>query len=197
MDALRECRTCPHVVPPSVIGAVPGARVYLMGQAPGPREAAAGRPFAWTAGRTLFKWFASVGVEEALFRERVHMAAVISCFPGKLPGKQGDRKPSKEEIESCGAYRKTELKLMTPDLVIPVGRMAIEWFMDCPSLDAVIGKTFTLDLNGRKVDAVPLPHPSGLSRWIQQPAGKQKIAEALDLIVNHAAWKQTFAGDIP
>jgi uracil-DNA glycosylase len=203
LDALAACRTCPGVQPPSVIGAVPGSRIYLMGQAPGPREAAAGRPFAWTAGQTLFKWFATLGVDEATFRERVTMAAVISCFPGKLPGKQGDRKPSRQEIETCGVHRRTELRLLQPDLAIPVGRMAIEWFIPCPSLDAVVGRQFRVDfaalegLGGSEIvrasaDLIPLPHPSGLSRWIQQPAGKRRIAQALERIAAHPAWRATF-----
>jgi len=208
LDALGSCRICPGVQPPSVFGAVPGSRVYLMGQAPGPREAAAGRPFAWTAGQTLFKWFATLGVDEATFRERVTMAAVISCFPGKLPGKQGDRKPSRQEIETCGAHRQAELRLLRPGLAIPVGRMAIEWFIACPSLDAVVGRQFLIEAEGAAhgvahgtphhaadraaLDVIPLPHPSGLSRWIQQPAGKRRIAQALERIAAHPAWRATF-----
>ena len=194
LDTLRGCQTCPDVHPPSVIGAVPGASIYLMGQAPGPREAAAGRPFAWTAGQTLFKWFATLGVDEAMFRERVYMAAVISCFPGKLPGKQGDRKPSRQEILTCGVHRKAEIELLRPKLVIPVGRMAIEWFIPCPSLDEVIGHRFESEAHGATFSVIPLPHPSGLSRWIQQPAGKRKIGEALRHMARHEAWRQTFGG---
>lgn len=192
LDTLRTCRRCPNVHPPAVIGAVPDSRIYLVGQAPGPREAAAGRPFAWTAGQTLFKWFATLGVDEATFRARVTMAAVISCFPGKLPGKQGDRKPSRQEIETCSAHRQVELSLLRPQLVIPVGRMAIERFIACPSLSQVVGRQFRAEAHGAAFDLIPLPHPSGLSRWIQQPEGKRRIAQALHRIAAHAAWRATF-----
>ncbi len=192
LERLKDCRACPQVHPPAVVGAVPGASIYLVGQAPGPREVKLGRPFAWTAGQTLFKWFATLGVDEATFRQRVYMAAAIRCFPGRLPGKQGDRKPSRQEVETCRMHRETELELLRPALVVPVGRMAIELFAPCPSLAAVIGKTFRGEHEGRAFDVIPLPHPSGLSRWIQTPQGKARIKKALGLIAAHPAWKRTF-----
>jgi uracil-DNA glycosylase len=156
-----------------------------------------GRPFAWTAGKTLFQWFSTLGVEEAVFRQRVYMSAVIRCFPGKIPGKTGDRKPSPSEIETCAVHRETELTLLRPALVIPVGRMAIELFVECPSLDAVIGKRYRAkqllaEHRGRGFDVIPLPHPSGLSRWIQTRQGKAKIKRALKLIGAHDAWREAF-----
>jgi len=192
LERLRDCRLCPGVQPPSVVGAVPGAAVYLVGQAPGPREAKLGRPFAWTAGQTLFKWFGTLGVDEATFRQRVYMAAVIRCFPGRLPGKTGDRKPSRQEVETCGVHRETELDLLRPALVVPVGRMAIELFVPCPSLADVIGKQYCVTLDGHACDVIPLPHPSGLSRWIQTAEGKAKIKQALRRIGKHGAWTGTF-----
>jgi uracil-DNA glycosylase len=174
------------------VGAVPGASIYLVGQAPGPREVKLERPFAWTAGRTMFGWFATLGVDEATFRSRVYMAAVISCFPGRLPGKTGDRRPSRQEVETCRVHRETELELLRPALVLPVGRMAIELFMPCPSLEAVVGRQFRGAPNGHACDVIPLPHPSGLSRWIQTPQGKTSIRQALALIGAHPAWQRTF-----
>jgi uracil-DNA glycosylase len=195
--ALRACRKCPGVQPPPVLGAVPGARVYLVGQAPGPKEMVQGRPFVFTAGTTLFRWFASIGVPEEEFRTQVYMAAVIRCFPGKLANQQGDRKPAREEIANCRPHQEAELRLLQPGLVIPVGKMAIEQFLPPSPLDAVVGRAFRLPVNGGipdggAFDAIPLPHPSGLSRWIQQPAGKARIREALALIQRHPAWVATF-----
>ncbi len=189
---LHACRDCPTVHSHAVVGAVAGAQIYLLGQAPGPKEPGLGRPFAWTAGRTLFRWFASLGVDEATFRARAHMAAVISCFPGKLAGKQGDRKPAREEIANCRRHREREFALLRPQLVIPVGRMAIEQCMPCPSLEQVVGRCYRLELHGVACDVIPLPHPSGLSRWIQTLAGKAAIARALKLLGEHPAWRSTF-----
>lgn len=190
--SMLACRRCPGVQPPPVLGAVPGARVYLMGQAPGPKEMAQGRPFVFTAGTTLFRWFASIGVSEEEFRAKVYMAAVIRCFPGKLAGKQGDRKPARGEIANCHGHYETELRLLKPGLVIPVGKLAIERFLPPASLDEVVGRVFTVSPDGHTCDAIPLPHPSGLSRWIQTPQGRARIRRALALIQRHPAWLATF-----
>lgn len=192
LEAVYSCRRCPGVQPPPVLGAVPEARVYLMGQAPGPKEMVQGRPFVFTAGTTLFRWFASIGVGEEEFRARVYMAAVIRCFPGKLAGKQGDRKPTREEIANCRGHYAAELRLLKPGLVIPVGKLAIERFLPPAPLDDVVGRAFAVSPEGHACDAIPLPHPSGLSRWIQTPQGKARIRQALALIQRHPAWVATF-----
>jgi uracil-DNA glycosylase len=192
IEAVLGCRKCPGVQPPPVLGAVPGAGVYLMGQAPGPKEMAQGRPFVFTAGTTLFRWFASIGVPEEEFRAKVYMAAVIRCFPGKLAGKQGDRKPSRAEIAQCRPHQDAEVRMLRPGLVLPVGKLAIEQFLPPSPLDAVVGRVFPLVREGHPFDAIPLPHPSGLSRWIQTPEGKARIRAALELIRRHPAWVATF-----
>ena len=187
-----QCQSCPEVFGPPVTGFVPHARVFLMGQAPGPKEMEAGKPFIWTAGRTLFRWIATTGVEESLFRERVYMGAVIRCFPGKLPGKSGDRKPSRVEIQQCDRFFQNELKLLQPDLVIAVGRMAIEKMMPFKLLDDVVGQVFQIEHEGHHFRCLPLPHPSGLSRWIQKPEGKAKVVKAMEQLAYEPSWRATF-----
>ena len=54
---LRNCRRCPLMHPPPVSGGPVVSKIILVGQAPGVREPVAGKPFAWTAGKTLFRWF--------------------------------------------------------------------------------------------------------------------------------------------
>src|SRR4051812_17247416 len=94
VEQLRECRLCPAMNRPAVSGGAVVSKVMLIGQAPGDKEPVLGRPFAWTAGKTLFRWFEeSCGIDEAAFRQRIYMAAVCRCFPGKSP-KGGDRVPS-------------------------------------------------------------------------------------------------------
>ena len=97
---LKACRLCPDMHPPSVVGRAVKSKILLVGQAPGDKEPELGRPFAWTAGKTLFKWFASIGLDEEGFREKVYMSAVCRCFPGKNP-KGGDRVPNQTEIDTC------------------------------------------------------------------------------------------------
>jgi len=147
---LDACRACPGVIGPVVHGPPVRSRILLVGQAPGPREGRFGRPFAWTAGKTMFGWFQrSLGLEEEDFRRRVYIAAVLRCFPGKAPG-GGDRKPAPDEIARCGTFLAREVALLEPELVIPVGTMAIEQVMGHRGpLVEVVGKTRRLTFHGR------------------------------------------------
>src|SRR5690349_7338637 len=98
---LRDCRQCPQMQRPAVSGGAVLSKVLLVGQAPGTREPIAGKPFAWTAGRTMFGWFQKhAGISEEEFRSTIYMAAVCRCFPGKTAA-GGDRVPNPQEIEMC------------------------------------------------------------------------------------------------
>src|SRR5580692_1233576 len=101
---LHGCDACPDMIRPVVTGSPIVSPVMLIGQAPGIKEGPAGKPFAWTAGKTMFQWFAQVGLDEEAFRERVYMAAVCRCFPGKATSGGGDRVPSKDEIANCSKH---------------------------------------------------------------------------------------------
>src|ERR1700751_3938952 len=117
LAALHKCRLCPRMHHPPVVGRPTASRVLLVGQAPGDKEPKLGRPFAWTAGKNLFKWFASLGVDEATFRANVYMAAVRRCFPGKNP-KGGHRVPSDDEIPPCRPNLDREVELVRPKLLL-------------------------------------------------------------------------------
>ena len=185
---LARCTLCAGMVPPSVVCGPVVSRVLLVGQAPGIKEPELQRPFAWTAGKTLFKWFAGIGLDEAAFRQRVYMSAVCRCFPGKNP-KGGDRVPSAQEIERCAQWLDAEMALLKPQLLIPVGKLAITQYMECDRLVEVIGTMHRLDIDGRKLDVVPLPHPSGASTWHRMEPGKTLLHEALQQIARHPAWR--------
>ena len=171
-----------------VVGEPVVSPVMLVGQAPGAREGPAGRPFAWTAGKTMFRWFAGIGLDETAFRSRVYMAAVCRCFPGKNP-RGGDRVPSGEEIANCRRWLDCELALLAPELVIPVGKLAIAQFVDVGRLDGVIGRRHRPATAGLSFDIVPLPHPSGASTWHRTEPGRTLLGKALDLIAEHPAWR--------
>ena len=101
---LLRCRRCPRVIPPPVSGGAIGSDVMIIGQAPGVREPTLKRPFAHTAGKTLFRWFKEFcGLDEATMRARIYFAAVIRCFPGKAPG-GSDRMPATDEIRNCSGW---------------------------------------------------------------------------------------------
>ena len=115
--------------PPPVSGGAVVSKVLLVGQAPGVREPVAGKPFAWTAGKTLFRWFEEAsGLTEEMVRAKIYFAAVCRCFPGKAPG-GSDRVPNPQEIENCSSWLDREIEILQPRLVIPVGKLAIAQFI--------------------------------------------------------------------
>jgi len=174
---------------PVVIGNPVISPVMLIGQAPGFKEIEVHKPFAWTAGKTLFKWFAQIGLDEEAFRQRVYMAAVCRCFPGKNP-KGGDRVPGKEEIANCATWLNAEINILKPRLLLPVGKLAIMQFMAVNKLDEIIGKKHRFSQEGFKSDIIPLPHPSGASTWHRTEPGKSLLTRALRHVRNHPAWQQ-------
>ena len=182
---LRQCRRCPRMLPPPVSGGPVVSKVVLIGQAPGVREPILARPFAWTAGKTLFRWFEEFsGMNEAAVRSKIYFAAVCRCFPGKTPA-GGDRVPAPDEIRNCSSWLNDEFEILRPRLVIPVGKLAITQFMAFDKLDKVIGRKFVMTRNGTQFDLIPLPHPSGASPWPRIPPGLALTARALRLIARH------------
>ena len=187
IDSLLRCDRCPRMHKPVVAGRPVASRIMLVGQAPGDKEPVMGRPFAWTAGKTLFKWFSgALGWDENMVRDRIYFAAVCRCFPGKNP-KGGDRVPSPEEIEACAAWLSKEFEILQTTLVIPVGKLAISRFLEPAPLQDVVGKSFRVRLAGREADCIPLPHPSGASPWHRMEPGKSLLARGLSLIAAHPA----------
>ena len=185
---LRRCHCCPAMHGPPVTGEPVVSPVLLIGQAPGNREIEVHRPFAWTAGKTLFGWFARIGLGEEVFRQRVYMAAVCRCFPGKNPT-GGDRVPNQEEIRNCAEWLGKEIQLLKPQLILPVGKLAIAQIMPVKKLDAVIGRTHHSSFHDHIADIIPLPHPSGASTWHRTEPGKSLLNKALRLIKQHPAWQ--------
>lgn len=189
VDALRACRQCPDMIGPVVTGTPVMSPVMLIGQAPGNREGPAGKPFAWTAGKTMFGWFAGLGLTEEAFRARVYMAAVCRCFPGKGQ-KGGDRVPSPDEVARCGVHLAREVDLLRPKLILPVGKLAIAQLLpDVAQLAEVVGRQHRVTFHGVTTDVVPLPHPSGASTWHRMEPGKTLLGQALELVRKHDAFR--------
>lgn len=192
LKILSACRICPNVLGEPVTGAVFGARVMLVGQAPGPHEVEDRRPFAYTAGRRMFGWFEKFGVGEQEFRKRIHMCAVIRCFPGRDAKNGGDRVPHPDEIANCAAHLDREIVLLEPKLIIAVGTLAARELIGSTELRSIVGRTHRAERAGRAFDVVVLPHPSGRSTWTNKPENRALLERSLDLIAAHAAWKATF-----
>jgi uracil-DNA glycosylase len=195
VSRLRGCDDCPNMIRPVVTGNPILSPVMLIGQAPGVHEGPAGKPFAWTAGKTLFGWFEQLGLPEEEFRKRVYMAAVCRCFPGKAEGGGGDRVPNAEEIARCSRHLLAEARILRPRLVIPVGKLAIaQLFPEADKLTEVVGAERRATLGEVEVDAIALPHPSGASTWHRTEPGKTLLARALSRIAAHEAWRSILPG---
>lgn len=193
LEALRACTRCPNMHKPVVVGRPAASPVLLVGQAPGDKEPKFGRPFAWTAGKTLFKWFAtSLGWTEAEVRERFYFAAVCRCFPGKKP-EGGDRVPAPDEIEHCAHWMRAEVALLKPRLVLPVGKLAMVQFLGEVPLAGTIGNEFSVTYAGHAMDCIPLPHPSGASPWHRMEPGKTLLTRALARVAEHEAVREVGA----
>ncbi len=184
---LSACGLCPRMHKPVVTGRPVASRILLVGQAPGDKEPKLGRPFAWTAGRTLFRWFhEALGWTEDETRDRIYFAAVCRCFPGKKPA-GGDRVPDDEEIANCARWLAAEVELLRPALVLPVGKLALTRFLPPAPLQEVIGRKFRIEYHGHTMDCIPLPHPSGASPWHRMEPGKTLLRRALALVAAHPA----------
>lgn len=181
LDALFSCRACPNVLGAPVTGFVESARVMLVGQAPGPREMDEGRPFAYTAGKRLFSWLAPF-VSEEDFRSRVHIAAVIRCFPGRDPKAGGDRVPHATEIANCAKHLDREIALLRPALIIAVGTLASKQLLGIAELKHAVGRVHRASRAGHAFDVIVLPHPSGRSTWTNKAENAALLARSLELI---------------
>ncbi|MER3409914.1 MAG: uracil-DNA glycosylase [Thermoleophilia bacterium] len=177
--ANRACRACAEagyrIESTPIFEGRTGQRAYLYGQAPGAAEAAAGRPWRGPAGRTLRRW---LQMDEEEFYATFYCAAVTRCYPGKAPGGRGDRAPTPREQELCALWRQWELRLLRPGLIVTVGLLAARSLLGVPRLTPVVGERLELG----KVPAVPLPHPSGASGWLNAPANRRRLEQALALV---------------
>jgi len=150
-------------------------RVMIIGQAPGAVELTTGLPFSGRAGAELRRWLAVAGIDEEHLPYRT---AITKCFPGKAASGAGDRRPSPPEVQLCASWLDAELALVRPRVVLLVGTLAIERFWGKVPLSDVVGKS---RVDGERV-LIPLPHPSGASRWLNDPANRERLARALAVV---------------
>ncbi len=153
----------------------PESVFFLVGQAPGPTEVINRRPFMGPAGRILSRWMSRAGFEsEEEFRRVTYITALMRCFPGRNPTGSGDRPPPSPAVRNCSGWLEAELELLDPAVIIPVGQLAIRRFLGPGSLEERVGRTF-----GDRPVVVPLPHPSGQSRWLNLAVNRERLEEAL------------------
>ena len=201
---VRACRLCQDhgylpLAQPITEGRA-GDRILLIGQAPGHVSVERGRPFSGPAGRLLDSWLTRAGFPPGSLHSRVYLSSLTKCDPGKNPRGGGDRVPSLPEIALCRPYLQAELTLLRPRVVLLLGTLAITHFLGKTPLDAVVGRAYTsADLRWRPLwpghqhtHILPLPHSSGVSRWLNTPQHQALLSQALDHL---AAWRTELALD--
>ena len=150
-------------------------RIAIVGQAPGAIELTTGQPFSGRAGAELRRWLARAGIAEEHLPYRT---AITKCFPGKSASGGGDRRPAPAEIALCAPWLREELALLRPEVILLVGGLAIERFWGKIPLEAAVGTSRVVD----GVTYIPLPHPSGASRWLNDPAHRVLLESALEKV---------------
>lgn len=177
---MRMCRRCLgagfSITPGAVFSGPASARFLIVGQAPGASEAENGRPFNGSSGQRLFGWLAEAGWDEGVFRATQYITAITKCYPGKSSGGKGDRAPTREEQALCAPFLRRELDLVQPRVVVPVGSLAVRRFLGSSRLSDVVG-TVINEPDGRSI--VPLPHPSGVSLWLNRSENQERVHQAL------------------
>ena len=175
----RVCRACAEAGYPleslPVVQGYQGQRAYMLGQSPGAVEGKERRPWRGRAGRTLLRW---LELDEEEFYAAFYCASVTRCYPGKAPSGRGDRTPTPCEQELCSFWRDWELRLLRPGLIVPVGGLAARRLLGLRSVSECVGRRFEHD----GATAIPLPHPSGASGWLNDPANRERVTEAARLI---------------
>jgi uracil-DNA glycosylase len=156
----------------------------LIGQAPGQVELGSRKPFAGRAGRELERWMQRAGfADDDHFRSLTYITSVTKCFPGKSPAGSGDRRPSGVEVAQCRPWLLGQMELQRPRLIILIGTLAIEQFtshLPGKSLDILVGRIF--ETEGGEPFLLPLPHPSGASRWLNDTGHRALLKQALALL---------------
>jgi uracil-DNA glycosylase family 4 len=154
-DEIRNHTGCGFETCQSATNMVPGegnpdAAVMLVGEAPGASEDEQGRPFVGRAGKLLDELLAEAG----LAREDVYITNVVKARP------PGNRDPKAGEVAHHLPWLETELALVQPSLVVPLGRHALAHFTD----DAKITDVHGTEMTERGRSLFPMYHPAAALR---------------------------------
>ncbi len=186
---IRSCRLCQEhgyirQAHPIVSGRATD-RILVIGQAPGHRSIAKDLPFSGPGGRILQKWLEQAGFPPGYLHEHTYLSSLTRCDPGRNPSGNGDRRPSPQEVAFCRPFLEAELQLLRPKVVLLVGTMAIEAFFGKVRLEDIIGTFKERD----EMLLLPLPHPSGVSRWLNDAEHMELLRKALEIL---AEWRITY-----
>jgi DNA polymerase len=175
---VRSCAKCEELAEyrsQAVPGVGPGnARVFFIGEAPGRWEDEKGEPFVGDAGTYLTELLEKIGLK----RSEVFISNIVKCRPPE------NRNPKTPEMDNCAPYLERQLSLIKPDLVVLLGRFALERFFPKEKISEAVALPRTKAIAGREVAFLPLYHPAfGIRRQDLKPEMEKqfwKIREVLD-----------------
>lgn len=175
-ERARTCTACPELAAARtsvVVGHVPGgARLLLLGEAPGAQEDASGRPFVGRSGQLLDQLLAEAGGR----RTDVAVLNTLKCRP------PGNRPPRPVESQHCRGWTERQLALAAPAVVVALGLSATRWFLGPTPLAPVRGRVH--EVAGRQV--LPTYHPSAAIRSGPQGEPRRLLLEDLALALRLA-----------
>lgn len=178
MRACHRCREAGYsITPGAVFSGSASARLMVVGQAPGSTECETGRPFNGPSGKRLFDWLKQAGWDETSFRTTHYMTAITKCYPGRSPNGKGDRTPTRAEQKLCAPFLERELALVQPEIIVPVGSLAVRRFLGRVRLTDVVGKVVQKE---KGPIIVPLAHPSGANLWLNREENQHQVMQALE-----------------
>jgi uracil-DNA glycosylase len=151
----------------------PHARIFFVGEAPGAREDEMGVPFIGASGRLLDAMLAGAGISRA----DVFIANVVRCRP------PSNRNPRSREIAACAGWLAEQLRLVSPRLVVPLGRFALQHFLPDAKITRLQATETRIHYAGNHLDIFPLLHPSAVLRNPNLREGYQAQFRALAALV--------------
>ena len=159
-EQIRKCKNCDlhttrtHAVPGE---GNPESGIVFIGEAPGRWEDMKGLPFVGRSGKLLDKMLAEVGLD----RTKVYITNIVKCRPPE------NRRPKKDETETCSLYIHKQLEIMAPKVIIPLGNTAGEWLfkkydLKWPGATKANGQLYELSTLFGKLIILPAFHPAAI-----------------------------------
>ena len=135
----------------------PKARLMFVGEAPGEKEDHAGRPFVGNAGKLLDRLLEEAGIA----RDDVFITNIVACRP------PGNRTPKVKEVKAHAAWIEEQLRLVRPELIVTLGRIALTYFLPKAKVTEIRGKPQKVVRDADTVTLLPTFHPSAVLRDYQ------------------------------